>query len=130
MLDVLRILLFVVFGLSSLILIIVILLQEGKGGGLAAAFGGAGADTFGVGSGGINRFTTVLAGIFMLTAIMLAATSPTSVVGTSPDDADAAEEAPLIPGGASDGGGESTPAESGEAPVKDGSTSPEKGSGK
>ena len=100
MLDVLRILLFVVFGLSSLILIVVILLQEGKGGGLASAFGGAGADTFGVSSGGINRFTTILAGVWIVAAIILAASSPTSVVGIGPEDADADEpstEAPENP---------------------------------
>ena len=48
--------------LSSLLLIVVILLQESKGGGLAEAFGGIGAETFGVKSGGINRFTFALAG--------------------------------------------------------------------
>ena len=39
------------------LLITIILLQEGKGGGLGGAFGGAGAETFGVQSGGVNRFT-------------------------------------------------------------------------
>jgi preprotein translocase subunit SecG len=73
--DVLRILLFVVFTLSSLLLILVILLQEGKGGGLAAAFGGAGGETFGVGAGGINRFTAILAAIFIGSAVILAATA-------------------------------------------------------
>ena len=105
MLDVLRILLFVVFGLSSLVLIVVILLQEGKGGGLASAFGGAGADTFGVSSGGINRFTTILASVWIVAAIILAASSPTSVVGVGPDDADgdgSSTEAPEDPSG--DGG--------------------------
>ena len=109
MLDVLRILLFVVFGLSSLILIVVILLQEGKGGGLASAFGGAGADTFGVSSGGINRFTTILAGVWIVTAIILAASSPTSVVGFDPEDADSATEAPENPGAGAD-----TPTEEGD----------------
>ena len=122
MLEVFRILLFVVFGLSSLILVVVILLQEGKGGGLAAAFGGAGADTFGVGSGGINRFTAILAGVWIVAAIILAASSPTSVVGISPDDADAAEEAPLVPGGAGGDDG-ATPVEKdapgNNAPKKD-----------
>jgi preprotein translocase subunit SecG len=99
MLDVLRILLFVVFGLSSLVLIVVILLQEGKGGGLASAFGGAGADTFGVSSGGINKFTTILAAVWIASAIILAASSPTSVVGVGPDDAESATEAPETPGG-------------------------------
>ena len=111
MLDVLRILLYVLFGLSSLVLIIVILLQEGKGGGLAAAFGGAGADTFGVGSGGINRFTTILAGVWIVAAIILAATAPTSVVGIGPGDAGEAEEAPEVPGDSAGGGTTPTPNE-------------------
>lgn len=114
MLDVLRILLFVVFGLSSLILIVVILLQEGKGGGLASAFGGAGADTFGVSSGGINRFTTILAGVWIVSAIILAASSPISVVGVSPDDLEAAQEASENPGAGA------TPEEAPQdAPVKE-----------
>ena len=52
-------------------LIIVILLQESKGGGLAEAFGGIGAETFGVKSGGINRFTFGLAGLFLGSAILI-----------------------------------------------------------
>ena len=124
MLDVLRILLYVLFGLSSLILIIVILLQEGKGGGLAAAFGGAGADTFGVGSGGINRFTTILAGLFIVSAIILAATAPVSVVGVGPDDA--VDEAPENPGESAGDGEKSTPEETGdETPPPE--KTPEKG---
>ena len=111
MLDLLRILLFVVFGLSSLILIVVILLQEGKGGGLASAFGGAGADTFGVSSGGINRFTTVLASVWIAAAIILAASSPVSMVGVEPTDAGAGTEAPENPGDAPKAphGGDETP---------------------
>ena len=104
MTEVLRVLLFVIFGISSLLLIVVILLQEGKGGGLAAAFGGAGADTFGVGAGGINRFTSVLAACFILTAIMLAATAPGSAAegistdqGTDPVE-NAGENPPDDPG--------------------------------
>ena len=93
MIDVLRILLYVVFALSSLLLIIVILLQEGKGGGLAAAFGGAGGDTFGVGSGGINKFTAILAGVFIVSAVLLAATAPESAALKNAP----VEEGPLQP---------------------------------
>jgi preprotein translocase subunit SecG len=115
MLDVLRILLFVVFGLSSLILIVVILLQEGKGGGLASAFGGAGADTFGVRSGGINRFTTILAGVWIVAAVILAASSPTTVVRIDPKDADSGIEGPEEPGGNEE-----------DAPKEEGSEQPAK----
>lgn len=54
-----------------LLLMAVILLQEGKGGGLAEAFGGAGGETFGVKSGGINRFTAILSGAFIVLAILI-----------------------------------------------------------
>ena len=64
-------LLWAVFALSSILLIVVILLQEPKGGGLAEAFGGVGAETFGVKSGGINRFTFALAGMCLGSAFLL-----------------------------------------------------------
>jgi preprotein translocase subunit SecG len=62
---------YTLFFLSSLLLVLVILLQEGKGGGLSDAFGGAGAETFGVRSGGINRFTFGVFGVFVLSAMAL-----------------------------------------------------------
>ncbi|GAB4142978.1 MAG: hypothetical protein Fur0037_10440 [Planctomycetota bacterium] len=64
----------IVFFASSLLLTIVILLQESKGGGLAEAFGGVGAETFGVKTGGINRFTFILAGLFCISAIVISKT--------------------------------------------------------
>ena len=64
----------VLFFLSAVLLTILVLLQESKGGGLAEAFGGVGAETFGVKSGGINRFTFLLAAIFCGSAILVSAT--------------------------------------------------------
>ncbi|HEX5051838.1 MAG TPA: preprotein translocase subunit SecG [Planctomycetota bacterium] len=64
----------VLFFLSAVMLTVVILLQESKGGGLAEAFGGVGAETFGVKTGGINRFTFLLAGIFCGSAIVISST--------------------------------------------------------
>jgi protein translocase SecG subunit len=64
----------VLFFLSAVLLTVVILLQESKGGGLAEAFGGVGAETFGVKAGGINRFTFLLAAIFCGSAILISAT--------------------------------------------------------
>lgn len=61
--------LYILFFLAALLLIFIILLQEGKGGGIADAFGGAGAQTFGVRAGGVNRVTMVLFAIFVLTAL-------------------------------------------------------------
>lgn len=66
-----KIVLWVVFFLSSILMSIVILLQESKGGGLAEAFGGMGAETFGVKTGSINRFTFLLAGLFLGSAVLL-----------------------------------------------------------
>ena len=64
-------LLYVIFFLSSLLLLVVILLQEPKGGGLAEAFGGFGAETFGVRERGINKFTATVAGVFLASAVLI-----------------------------------------------------------
>jgi len=61
----------ILFFLSAVLLTVVILLQESKGGGLAEAFGGTGAETFGVKTGGISRFTFVVAAVFCGSAIMI-----------------------------------------------------------
>lgn len=52
----------------------VVLLQQGKGGGMGAAFGGATTQVFGGrGAGNIlTRATAIAAGIFMLTSVSLA----------------------------------------------------------
>lgn len=64
------------FVLASVLLVAVILLQEPKGGGLSSAFGGAGAETFGVKTGGVNKFTSVVAAVFMGLALFYAAIRP------------------------------------------------------
>src|SRR5580700_12092545 len=55
-------------------LMLVVLLQQGKGGGMGAAFGGAAAQVFGGRGAGnlLTRATAVCAGIFMLTSVSLA----------------------------------------------------------
>ena len=68
---ILNLVLWLAFFASALLLIIVILLQESKGGGLAEAFGGIGAETFGVKGGGINRFTFALAAVFLGSALLI-----------------------------------------------------------
>ena len=67
----LKIALWIMFFGSAVLMAIVILLQEPKGGGLAEAFGGTGAQTFGVKSGGVNRFTFTLAAVFLASAILI-----------------------------------------------------------
>ena len=57
-----------------IVLMLVVLLQQGKGGGMGAAFGGSTAQVFGGrGAGNIlTRATAICAGIFMLTSVSLA----------------------------------------------------------
>lgn len=73
MIALLKVLLWIVFFLSAFLMIVIILLQESKGGGLSEAFGGVGAETFGVKSGGINRVTFTIAAVFMACAVLLQA---------------------------------------------------------
>ncbi len=61
----------VLFVICSAFLIFIILLQEPKGGGLAEAFGGTGAETFGVKSSGVNRFTLTVAAFWIGSAVMI-----------------------------------------------------------
>ncbi len=71
---VLHYLAWVLFFVSAVLMTVVVLLQESKGGGLAEAFGGVGAETFGVKTGGINRFTFLLAAVFCGSAIVISST--------------------------------------------------------
>lgn len=64
-------LLWFIFIVSALLLVMIILIQEGKGGGLAEAFGGQGAETFGVKATGVNRVTGILAGVFLCSSIFI-----------------------------------------------------------
>src|SRR3954453_13320827 len=59
---------------ACMVLIGVVLLQQGKGGGMGAAFGGATSQVFGGrGAGNIlTRATAICAAVFMLTSVSLA----------------------------------------------------------
>ncbi len=103
-------LLAVVAVLSSVVLAFVVLLQEPKGGGIAAALGGSGMDTFGPAAGGVNRFTSWMAGIWMaacfLHAILM--TSGPVIIGKTVQ---------TPPGDTSNGtGGATPPSDTGEKP--------------
>jgi len=74
-LSVFKNLVLVLFVLCALLLTLVVLLQEGKGGGLGSAFGGAAADAFGVKAGSVNKFTTWLAAGFLGLALLYAGLS-------------------------------------------------------
>ena len=67
----LELLFWIVFLISSGFLTFFILLQEPKGGGLAEAFGGMGAETFGVKSSGTNRFTLIVAAVWAGSSIVI-----------------------------------------------------------
>ena len=68
----------VCLGISGLVL-----LQEGKGGGLGDAFGGAGAQTFGVKAAGVAKVTGYLVASLMVIAIVITKmrTGESSVAG-------------------------------------------------
>ena len=60
----------IVFIVVCFLLIIVVLLQKGRGGGLGAAFGGAGSSAFGTRTGDVFTWVTiVLTAVFLLLAI-------------------------------------------------------------
>ncbi|MBN9165888.1 MAG: preprotein translocase subunit SecG [Myxococcales bacterium 68-20] len=65
---------YIVHVFVCMVLMGVVLLQQGKGGGMGAAFGGATTQVFGGrGAGNIlTRATAICAGIFMLTSVSLA----------------------------------------------------------
>jgi protein translocase SecG subunit len=85
--PILKVLLIAVFVLVALLMTFVILIQEGKGGGIAGAFGGAAAESFGVKAGSVNRFTAWLATIFIGLGVVYGAVSAAesqTVLGTEP----------------------------------------------
>jgi len=84
-------LLWFIFIASALLLGLIILIQEGKGGGLGEAFGGMGAETFGVKASGVNRVTGIIATIFIVSSIMI---NKCSMQGTSYFDDQPPIEAP------------------------------------
>ena len=84
-------LLWFVFIVSALLLSLIILIQEGKGGGLGEAFGGMGAETFGVKAAGVNKTTAILAIAWVLSAILINKCSYRSVGSEIFGDAPAQE---------------------------------------
>ena len=124
--DVVKGLVFVLFVLCALLLMLVVLLQEGKGGGLGSAFGGAAADAFGVKAGTVNKFTTWLAtgflGLALLYAGLSSSTSKRSMVPTTPEPASIqAPDAPSdTPPPADDAGEPPADAPPSDAPTEEG----------
>lgn len=76
----------VVFTIMSILLVIIVLLQKGRGGGLSAAFGGAGGQSaFGSKTGDYFTWVTVgVVGFFLITAMVLTMHyRPTTELGIS-----------------------------------------------
>lgn len=113
--DVVQWLTWIVLVLTLLVLVGVILLQEGKGGGLAEAFGGAGAETFGVKAHGINKFTAILGVVFLTLCILLNKFDRTATAEVldpthkPPPPAGAPGFPPGVPGAGGAGGGAGDP---------------------
>ncbi|MHC4942374.1 MAG: preprotein translocase subunit SecG [Planctomycetota bacterium] len=104
---IIEILLWLIFIGSAIMLSVVILLQESKGGGLAEAFGGMGAQTFGVKASGINKFTTYVAIVFLVTAVLITCLRKGSTVFEPPAPVPGdvpGQQAPLEPGTGPGGG--------------------------
>ncbi len=94
-----------VFFLTAILLIVLVLLQEGKGGGLAAALGGQGAETFGVATGGVNKVTMALAGALLLSGVLHAVSWDQSVTAGIKSSGGGLTTAPGDDGGSDDGAG-------------------------
>lgn len=108
-------LLAVIAVISSLVLGFVVLLQEPKGGGIAAALGGSGMDTFGPAAGGVNRFTSWMAGIWMAACFLHAILMTTGPVIVGKDAKTAPADTTKDTGGTTPPGGEK-PADTGDKP--------------
>jgi preprotein translocase subunit SecG len=90
--------LWVLFVLACIVVSAVVLLQEGKGGGLSEAFGGAGQQTFGVKAEGINKFTGWAAFAVVVLAIAITrARMSNSIVAFAPPASEPAMGAPAEP---------------------------------
>jgi preprotein translocase subunit SecG len=122
------------FFLSAVLLMAIVLMQEGKGGGLASALGGQGAETFGVSTGGVNRVTLFLAGLFLVSALGHALAFEQSVTSSlkGSKKAPPGNGGGTAPGGSEEelkkimkdmetqgGGQKGTPKEGSTAPVKE-----------
>jgi preprotein translocase subunit SecG len=108
--------LWIVFTLICIVLSGIILLQEGKGGGLGEAFGGAGQQTFGVKAQGIAKFTGWMAVSLVVLALVISkirssesvvagfATAPPPPIDAPATPVDQAPATPpATPAGESDG---------------------------
>ena len=83
----LKVVLIVIFWIDSILLVIAILLQSGRGGGLAGALGGISSADSALGvraASQIEKFTAILAAVFLVTALILAYIATRSAGGGGP----------------------------------------------
>ena len=119
--DVVRGAIMTLFTISAFLVILIVLAQEGKGGGLAGAFGGAGTETFGVKAGTVNKATAWVGALFLGLALIYAGMSS----ATSAPQQGVQEI--QVPGGTTDGGGEDAGSKDGGDAPKDGGEAPKDG---
>ncbi len=105
--GILTFLLYTIFVLSCFLLIGIVLLQEGKGGGFGEAFGGMVSETFGVRASGVTKVTAALAGVFLLSAVLISMFYGAGSSVASPGTSDTTQSTTLEPDdfGATDGSG-------------------------
>src|SRR5438093_7651874 len=88
-------LLAVIAVISSILLMFVVLLQEPKGGGIASALGGSGMEAIGPAVGSVNRFTSWVAGVWMVACFfhaVLMTSGPALVQKEAPKTAESSEK--------------------------------------
>ncbi|MGQ0553049.1 MAG: preprotein translocase subunit SecG [Planctomycetota bacterium] len=97
--------LWVLFVLACLVVSFVILIQEGKGGGLGEAFGGAGQQAFGVKAEGINTFTgwASLAVVVLAITITLLRAGDSTMTFADGVPSESSSESVAAPAGATGG---------------------------
>ena len=128
--DVVRGLIMTLFVISAFLVVLVVLAQEGKGGGLAGAFGGAGTETFGVKAGTVNKATAWVGAMFLGLALLYAGLStassePVKGVESMSTPGDEAGEEPGDGAGSEDGGSDDGAGD--DEPKKDGGDEPKDG---
>jgi len=96
--EVLSTILYVVFALTSVVLVLIVLIQDEGGEGFGGIFGGGSATPFGPRSGNVlTRFTAILATLFILICVVLGLMNKSSEIESSLDlEAEAAVPDPLI----------------------------------
>ena len=130
MTHIIQVILEVVHVIACLLLMLVVLLQQGRGGGMGVAFGGATAQVFGGRGAGnlLTRTTGICAVIFMGTSVSLAYLSTSNdpeLAARIREEEQAKKDKPVKVKTPKDAGAAMAPiemADAGEAPIADAAT--------